>query len=102
MPRIPAETAESPIGEAFAAAGCSTAEGARIAASLVSANLAGHDSHGIVRVPGDPERITAAERRANGLPLADDAWNAILAAVRATGMAPERIDALLANGSAGG
>ena len=51
MPRIPVETAESLIGEAFAAAGCSDAEGARIAVSLVSANLAGHDSHGIVRVP---------------------------------------------------
>ena len=51
MPRIPVETAESLIGEAFAAAGCSEAEGARIAVSLVSANLAGHDSHGIVRVP---------------------------------------------------
>ncbi len=35
MPRIPVETAESLIGEAFAAAGCSDAEGARIAASLV-------------------------------------------------------------------
>ena len=51
MPRIPVETAESLIGEAFAAAGCSVAEGVRISASLVSANLAGHDSHGIVRVP---------------------------------------------------
>ena len=51
MLRIPVEAAESPIGDAFAAAGCSDAEGARIAASLVSANLAGHDSHGIVRVP---------------------------------------------------
>ena len=41
-----------------------------------------------------------------GKPVPDDApidaWNAILAAVRATGMAPERIDALLANGPAGG
>ena len=51
MPRIPVETAESLVGEAFTAAGCSAAEGARIAASLVSANLAGHDSHGIVRMP---------------------------------------------------
>ncbi len=51
MPRIPVETAESLVGEAFIAAGCSAAEGARIAASLVSANLAGHDSHGIVRMP---------------------------------------------------
>ncbi|MFQ5959356.1 MAG: Ldh family oxidoreductase, partial [Alphaproteobacteria bacterium] len=35
----------------FAAAGCSAEEGARIAAYLVKANLAGHDSHGVIRVP---------------------------------------------------
>ena len=51
MPRIPVATVEALIAEGFAAAGCSGAEGARIAASLVSANLAGHDSHGVVRVP---------------------------------------------------
>ena len=51
MFHISAEAVEALIGESFAAAGCSDAEGARIAASLVSANLAGHDSHGIARVP---------------------------------------------------
>ncbi len=35
----------------FAAAGCSADEGARIAGRLVKANLAGHDSHGVIRVP---------------------------------------------------
>ncbi|MDE0408428.1 MAG: Ldh family oxidoreductase [Alphaproteobacteria bacterium] len=55
-----------------------------------------------VLVPGDPERITAAERRAGGLPLSSDAWDAIVTSVRATGMASGRIDALLANGAAGG
>ncbi len=63
---------------------------------LLSARPADPDAP--VLVPGDPERITAAERRANGLPLSGDAWAAITAAVRATGLAPERIDALLANG----
>ena len=67
---------------------------------LLSARPADPDKP--VLVPGDPERATAAERRANGLPLADDAWTAILAAVRATGLASGRIDALLANGAAGG
>ena len=81
-------------GEAFAAAV------ENYVAWLLSARPADPDKP--VLVPGDPERITAAERRANGLPLADEAWTAILAAVRATGMAPERIDALLANGAAGG
>lgn len=35
----------------FRAAGCDGDEAERIARSLVSANLAGHDSHGVVRVP---------------------------------------------------
>jgi len=35
----------------FVAAGCDRAEAGRIATHLVGANLAGHDSHGIVRVP---------------------------------------------------
>ncbi len=77
-------------GEAFAAAV------EDYVAWLLSARPA--DPEKPVLAPGDPERITAAERRANGLPLAEDAWTAILAAVRATGLAPARIDALLANG----
>jgi len=35
----------------FVKAGCSSAEGDRIAQYLVSANLTGHDSHGVIRVP---------------------------------------------------
>ena len=35
----------------FAAAGCEDAEAGRIAHYLVSANLAGHDSHGVIRTP---------------------------------------------------
>lgn len=35
----------------FVAAGCSEAEGERLGKSLVGANLAGHDSHGVVRIP---------------------------------------------------
>ncbi len=37
--------------EIFVAAGCSTEEGARIGRHLVMANLTGHDSHGVIRVP---------------------------------------------------
>jgi uncharacterized oxidoreductase len=37
-------------------------------------------------VPGDPERATAAERRANGVPLPDDAWASIQAAARKVGI----------------
>ncbi len=39
------------IGRIFAAAGCDPDEAARIARYLVSANLAGHDSHGVIRTP---------------------------------------------------
>ncbi len=39
------------IGRMFAAAGCTTEEAERVARFLVSANLAGHDSHGVIRVP---------------------------------------------------
>src|SRR5262245_22691217 len=39
------------VSEVFSKAGCSTAEGERIGRYLVSANLTGHDSHGVARVP---------------------------------------------------
>ena len=39
------------VRDIFIKAGCSTDEGARIGKSLVSANLTGHDSHGVQRVP---------------------------------------------------
>ena len=39
------------VGDIFAANGCSAEESARIAKYLVGANLTGHDSHGVIRVP---------------------------------------------------
>ncbi len=39
------------VGAIFAAAGCAADEAGRIAHYLVSANLAGHDSHGVIRTP---------------------------------------------------
>lgn len=39
------------VRDIFIKAGCSPAEGERIGRSLVSANLTGHDSHGVQRVP---------------------------------------------------
>src|SRR5437773_12295597 len=35
----------------FHAAGCQSSEAERIASHLVEANLVGHDSHGVIRVP---------------------------------------------------
>ena len=37
--------------DVFARVGCSGKEARRVATSLVGANLAGHDSHGVIRVP---------------------------------------------------
>jgi uncharacterized oxidoreductase len=39
------------IGDLFARAGCGDDEAAAIADHLVEANLAGHDSHGVIRAP---------------------------------------------------
>jgi uncharacterized oxidoreductase len=39
------------VRDIFIKAGCPAAEGERIGKYLVSANLTGHDSHGVVRVP---------------------------------------------------
>ena len=48
---VPVETLRPLVGRIFAAAGCDAAEAERVARLLVSANLAGHDSHGVIRVP---------------------------------------------------
>lgn len=51
MPTIAADKLTDLVSDIFEAAGCKRAEAERIARSLVSANLTGHDSHGVVRVP---------------------------------------------------
>lgn len=40
-----------------------------------------------VLVPGEPERIAMAERRANGLPIDDTTWREIVAAAKSVGVA---------------
>src|SRR5262245_16145639 len=62
---IKAKALEAFVADLFAAAGCSAEEGQRIGRYLVSANLSGHDSHGVVRVPR-----YAAQKKA-GTVLAD-------------------------------
>ncbi len=49
--RIPAERVTEFLTGLFHAAGASDAEARGIAENLVGANLAGHDSHGVVRAP---------------------------------------------------
>jgi hydroxycarboxylate dehydrogenase B len=51
MVMIKADRLRGLVGDIFSAAGCSRGEAERIAHYLVAANLAGHDSHGVVRVP---------------------------------------------------
>jgi uncharacterized oxidoreductase len=46
--KIEAGVLQDFVRDIFVGAGCSAGEGERIAASLVSANLVGHDSHGVV------------------------------------------------------
>ena len=48
---IKAKALEAFVADIFGSAGCSKEEGDRIGRYLVSANLSGHDSHGVVRVP---------------------------------------------------
>jgi len=51
MPHINAAALEAFVADIFVHSGCSQAEGARIGRYLVAANLTGHDSHGVARVP---------------------------------------------------
>jgi hydroxycarboxylate dehydrogenase B len=51
MVTVRADKLRDLVSDIFVKAGCSRAEGERLAKSLVGANLTGHDSHGVVRVP---------------------------------------------------
>ncbi|MGE8940982.1 malate/lactate/ureidoglycolate dehydrogenase [Leptospira interrogans] len=51
MVTISADKLRELVRDIFIAAGSSQQEGEQLGKSLVSANLAGHDSHGVVRVP---------------------------------------------------
>lgn len=51
MVTIAAAALQDLVRDIFVAAGCSEKEGTQLGKSLVGANLAGHDSHGVVRVP---------------------------------------------------
>ena len=51
MIRVDSTDLSNFVRDIFIAAGCCEQEGTDIGTSLVGANLAGHDSHGVVRVP---------------------------------------------------
>lgn len=48
---IKADALAAYLGDIFSNAGCSAEEARRIGENLVDANLAGHDSHGVIRTP---------------------------------------------------
>jgi uncharacterized oxidoreductase len=51
----------------------------------------GHDR---VRIAGEPERETRAQRLKEGIPVDEETWKEILAAAAKLKLAPERIEAL--------
>lgn len=51
MVTVNARALQEFVRDIFIAAGCSPQEGERVGRYLVAANLTGHDSHGVVRVP---------------------------------------------------
>jgi uncharacterized oxidoreductase len=62
---ITADRLRSLTSSIFAGAGCTAAEAARIADHLVEANLVGHDSHGVIRVPSYVQWLKAGKVLAN-------------------------------------
>src|SRR3954447_22634678 len=48
---VPVDLLRAFVADIFHAAGCEKQEGDRIAHHLLSANLTGHDSHGVIRTP---------------------------------------------------
>src|ERR687886_765561 len=61
---IGAETLENLVRDIFVANGCDAVEAGRISHHLLGANLAGHDSHGVARVPRYVEWQQAGHVRA--------------------------------------
>ncbi len=61
MPTISASELEQFTARIFEAAGARSEEAARVAKSLVEANLMGHDSHGVIRIPEYVGRIDRKE-----------------------------------------
>jgi uncharacterized oxidoreductase len=56
---VPADKLDNLVAAIFRAAGCDGAEAGRISTHLLGANLAGHDSHGVARVPRYVEWLQA-------------------------------------------
>ena len=65
MPNVPAESLCNFVTSMFSAAGCEVQESQAIARHLVDANLTGHDSHGVIRIPIYLRRVPTGAVRCN-------------------------------------
>lgn len=61
---IAVETLQNFVAKIFATAGTTAEEGQRIAHHLIGANLTGHDSHGVIRVPRYVQNLKDGDVRA--------------------------------------
>ena len=59
MPKIQAERLNKLVAELLVAAGVSPSEAETVGRHCVNANLAGHDSHGIIQIPTYMDRMAA-------------------------------------------
>ena len=50
------------------------------------------EKDGKVLIPGDKERAFRKERRANGIPIVDGAWQSILGAAQTVGLSDADVD----------
>jgi uncharacterized oxidoreductase len=66
--KLPHERLQRLVTAAFAAAGCRPPEAERVGRYLVQANLVGHDSHGVIRVPSYVAWLRAGKVVANQAP----------------------------------
>ena len=77
---VPLETLRGYVAAIFTAAKCEPMEAERIAHHLTSANLAGHDSHGVIRVPRYVQWLADGKVRAGQQPtvVVESATHAVL------------------------
>ncbi|MCS6865134.1 MAG: Ldh family oxidoreductase [Gemmataceae bacterium] len=80
MPTFPAARLMAFTQSLFEAAGVSAADAAIVAHSLVDANLCGHDSHGVIRIPQYLEALKNGTYRADAVLSVIHETPAILAA----------------------
>ncbi|MBN1642201.1 MAG: Ldh family oxidoreductase [Anaerolineae bacterium] len=66
MPLVPAPELRARIAGILCAVGCPSPVAVRVSASLVEANLTGHDSHGVIRIPAYVRAIQEGRIQPNG------------------------------------